>query len=115
MVSLPRSLSAADHLEIGRQQRRHRRGQIGRQKPLDALVPFAAAVRFPPGKIVEPGAGMGVDHPERRGLGAQIMQDAAKHRMFEHIGEITGMKSVAIVQRALSRVPPNAGQYRLNR
>ena len=40
---------------------------------------------------------MGVDHAERRRLGAQIMQDAAKHRMLEHVGEIAGMEGVAII------------------
>ena len=45
---------------------------------------------------------MGVDHAERRRLAAQIMQDAAKHRMLEHIGEIAGMEGVAIIHGPLA-------------
>jgi hypothetical protein len=47
---------------------------------------------------------MGVDHAERRRFGAQIMQDAAKHRVLEHIGEAAGVECVAIVHgRSLLR------------
>ena len=74
----------ADHVEIGRQQRGHRRRQRRGREPLDAVVPFAAAARLRTGQVVEAGAGMGVDHAERRRLVAQIMQNAAEHRVLEH-------------------------------
>ncbi|MEI9803186.1 MAG: hypothetical protein WDN48_00445 [Pseudolabrys sp.] len=42
---------------------------------------------------------MGVDDAERRLFPAQIMQDAAEHGVFEHIGKTAGVKGVAIIQR----------------
>jgi hypothetical protein len=66
-------------------------------------VPFAAAARFAAFEVVHAGAGMRIDHPERRRLCAQIIQNAAKHRMFEHVGETSGVKSVTVVHGACSK------------
>ncbi len=88
----------ADHIEIRRQQRRHGPGERRGHQPRNAVAPFAAALRFRTGEVVEPGAGMGVDDAEGRRFLAQIMQDAREHRVLVHIGEAAGMKGVAVVQ-----------------
>ncbi len=44
---------------------------------------------------------MGIDHAETGRLLAQIMQNAAQHRVFEHIGETAGMEGVAIIHGRL--------------
>ena len=40
---------------------------------------------------------MCVDHSEGSGLAAQIIQDAAEHRVLKHIGEAAGVEGVAII------------------
>ena len=48
-------------------------------------------------EIVAAGAGMGVDDAERRRLGAQVHQNADQHRVLDDIGEVAGVKGVAII------------------
>ena len=43
---------------------------------------------------------MGVDHPERGRLAAQMHQDARQHRMLDDVGRTAGVKGVAIVHRS---------------
>ena len=43
---------------------------------------------------------MGIDHPERRRLAAQMHQDAGEHRMLDDVGGTAGMKGVAIIHRS---------------
>ena len=40
---------------------------------------------------------MRVDDTKGRGLRAQVQKNAGERRMFEHIGEVAGMKGVPIV------------------
>ena len=40
---------------------------------------------------------MAVDHAERRGLGAQMFENARQHDMLVHVGEVAGMESVLII------------------
>ena len=40
---------------------------------------------------------MGVDHPEGGRLVAQMYQDAGKHDVLVHVGEIPGVKGVLVV------------------
>ena len=40
---------------------------------------------------------MGVDHPERRGLFAQIADDARQRGVLDRVGEIARMKSVPVI------------------
>jgi hypothetical protein len=40
---------------------------------------------------------MGVDDADRRVLLLQIEDDPRQHRMLDHIGEVSGVKGVAIV------------------
>src|SRR5271157_4899630 len=61
------------------------------------MPPFAGAACLRPGQIVNTGSRMRVDHAKRRRLFPQMQNDADKHRMFEHVGEISGVKGVAIV------------------
>ena len=42
---------------------------------------------------------MGVDDTEGRRLRTQMHQDANEHRVLDDVGEIAGMKGVAIVHR----------------
>ncbi len=51
-------------------------------------------------EIVEAGAGMGVDHAERRGLFAQVQQHAAEHGVLDDVGEVAGVIGVTVVHRA---------------
>ena len=46
---------------------------------------------------------MRVDHAEGGRLVAQMHQDAREHRVLDDIGEIAGVKGVAIVHRAPAR------------
>ena len=50
--------------------------------------------------IVKPGAGVGIDNPERRFLLREIREDAHQHDVLENIGEIAGMERVAVVHAA---------------
>jgi hypothetical protein len=73
--------------------------------PLDAAAPFAATGRFGTVEIISAGPGMGIDDPESSELEAQVKKYAHKNRMFVHIGEIPGMKGVAIIHgRSRARV-----------
>ena len=60
-------------------------------------APLAAAARLGAGEIIAAGAGMGIEDAERRRLRAQMQQDAHEHRVLEDIGEVAGVKGVAIV------------------
>jgi hypothetical protein len=46
---------------------------------------------------------MGVDHPERRRLLAQVGQDAGNDDVLDHIGEVAGVKGVAVVHGEMGR------------
>jgi hypothetical protein len=86
--------------EIGRQQRAGLGRQRGIEQAADAVAPFAGAAGFLRGEIVEAGAGMDVDHPERGRFAAQMHQHAGENRVLEYVGEAAGMKGVAVVHGA---------------
>ena len=46
---------------------------------------------------------MGVDDAERGRLVAQMHEDARQHRVLDDVGEIAGVKGVAIVHGSLMR------------
>jgi hypothetical protein len=53
---------------------------------------------------------VGVDEAERTVLAGQINEDAGQNRVLENVGEIAGMKDVAIVDRndpPLATIGPN--------
>ena len=52
-------------------------------------------------KAVQQVTGVSIDHTERSWLVAQIMQDPAKHRVLENVGEVTGVKFVLIVHGSI--------------
>src|SRR5262249_56043388 len=89
-------------MEIGLEQRAHRRRDRRGDQALDAGVPFAAAARFLAGKIVEAGARMSVDNAEGCGLDRKVCQDAGKRGVLDDVGEVAGVKGVAGVHRARS-------------
>ena len=59
--------------------------------------PFAPACSFIAGEIIEASAGVGVDHTECCRLPTQVVQDATKNGMLEHIGEIASVEFVLII------------------
>jgi len=64
---------------------------------ISAALPFAAAHRFCIREVVEARSGVRLDHTERSWLTAQIVQDPAKHRVLENVGEVTGVEFVLII------------------
>ena len=70
-----------------------------RPDPLDALMPFAAAARLGPEKVVAAGAGVGIDDAKGRGLLAQMQQHAREHAVLVNVGKIAGVKGVAIIHQ----------------
>src|SRR3984957_13596922 len=95
----------ADGFKIGAQEFGDRRGWTGRQNPRDPLAPLRRTLRFLAYEIEAPGAGMGVDEAERAFLAGQIDEDAGQNGVLEHVGEIAGMKGVAIVDRNDPPIP----------
>ena len=87
----------AHDIEIRRKQRRQRSAEVRVHQLADAAVPFAAAHRFCTGEVVEARSGVRLDHAERSWLTAQIVQDPAKHRVLENVGEVTGVEFVLII------------------
>ena len=74
-------------------------------EPSDPKCCFAGALRLLPVEIVESAAGMGVDHRERRGFARQMIQDGHQRDVLDHIGEIAGMKGVAVIHaRMMNKV-----------
>ena len=94
------AVAGGDRVEIGSKQRAGARCDRRAHEPVDAVAPFAAAPRLLSGEVVTAGAGMGVDDAERRRFLAQMHEDAHQHRVLDHIGEIAGVKGVAIIHGA---------------
>ena len=67
-------------------------------------MPFTAAGRVAGKKIVSARAGMSIKNAERRGLLAQISEYRRQNGVFVNVGEITGVKRVAVIHRP--RRPP---------
>ena len=98
-------------LQIGREQRRRLRVEIGASislpmPPCHSPV-FCASAR---GQIVEADAGMGVDDAKRLVLLLQILDQPRQHDMLDDVGEISGMIGVTIIhaQRPCRRPCPSA-------
>ena len=105
--------------QIGLQQGGDGRRRLGVLQPGDAVAPFARAPRLFPREVVTPGARMRVDEAQRRGLARQIDENAREQRMLEHVGEIAGVKRMAVVHRRrralIGRAPrrsPARGKWR---
>jgi hypothetical protein len=64
---------------------------------LNSVAELRAAARVRTAQIVQPGARVGVDHAEGRGLLAQMDENARQHRMLDHIGRAAGVKRVTVV------------------
>ena len=58
---------------------------------------------------------MGVDEAERRVLAREIDEDARQDRVLEHVGEIAGMKGVAIIHERQTRRNPDEPALRVHR
>ena len=99
----------ADGFKIGAQELGDRRGRVGRQNSPDPLAPFRRTLRFLARQIEAARAGMGVDKAEGALLAGQINENAGQNGVLEHVGEIAGMKGVAIVDRNYPPIPDTAG------
>ena len=95
----------ADGFKIGAQELGDRRWWAARQNSCDPVTPFWRAFRLRAGEIESARPGMGVDETERAFLAGQINEDAGQNGVLEHVGEISGMKGVAIVDRNDPRLP----------
>jgi hypothetical protein len=93
-------IAGRDRIDIGRKECTSGRSQRRSLEPGDAIAPFAAALRLLGGEVVAPSTGMNIDDAKRRRLAAQMHEDAREHRVFEHVGEISGVKGVPIVHSA---------------
>ena len=67
-------------------------------------MPFAAAGGVAGKKIVTGGTGVSIKNAERRGLLAQIREYGRQNGVLMNVGEITGVKRVAVIHRP--RRPP---------
>ncbi len=102
-------VARANGFKIGSQEISHWRGWAGGQNPRDPVTPFRRALRLPARQIESARPGMGVDEPEGAFLAGQINEDAGQNDVFEHIGEIAGMKGVAIVDLNDPSIPGPPG------
>ena len=84
-------------LQCGRQRRRI--GGRGRQLQ-QAVARFAAGACVVAVQSVQAGAGMGVDHRERRVLLGEVLHGGNQHRVLEHIGVVACMEGVAVTEHA---------------
>lgn len=64
------------------------------------MTPLAAARRLRREKIAAASAGVSIDHAKRRRLAQQMHEDQRQNRVLMHIGEVAGVKSVAIIHQA---------------
>jgi hypothetical protein len=62
-------------------------------------MPFATARRVAGKQIVAASAGVSIKHAESRGLLAQICEYRRQNRVLMNVGEITGVKRVAVIHR----------------
>ena len=76
-------------------------------QPFDSLRRFAGSLRFVAGEVVETAAGMRVNDRERRFFFLQIFEDLDQREVLDHIGEIPGVKGVAIVHAPMMNKSAN--------
>ena len=87
----------ANGFQIGAQKLGDRRGRGGHEDPRDPPAPFWRTLRFRARQIKSPRPSVSIDETEWAVLAGQINQDTRQNHVLEHVGEIAGMKGVAIV------------------
>ncbi|MGZ2423595.1 hypothetical protein ACVIRM_002557 [Rhizobium laguerreae] len=87
----------ADGREVGLQQFRDLRAEVCLHQLADAIEPFAGFLRFFQGEVVEPDAGMRVEHAEPAILLLHVTDQPRQHDMFQHIGKVARVIDVAVV------------------
>src|SRR6202453_3813992 len=95
----------SDGFKIGAQKVGDRRRWVGLQNPCDPLAPFRRSLRLRARQIESARPGVRVDETEGALLAGQINENAGENRVLEHVGEIAGMKGMAIVDRNSPPVP----------
>ena len=71
----------------------------------DSGLRLARTPRFIRGQIVTPAPGMTVQHRKGRFLAPQMQKNPYQSEMFDHIGEIAGVKGVAVIHMLLAEHP----------
>ena len=94
-----------DGFNIGAQEFGDRRGWAPRQNSRDPVTPFWRAFCLRACQIESARPSVGVDETERTFLAGQINENAGQNGVLEHVGEIAGMKGMAIVDRNDPRLP----------
>jgi len=99
IVPEPVRIHAADHVQPRRQRGANvrRRAAFGIPDTADAIAPFRAARRLVAGEIVPAAAGVRVDITVGRILRIQPVEAQREHDVFQDVGEVPGVKGVAIV------------------
>ncbi len=82
---------------LGREARLHQQA--------NALTPFSGLEGFGAREVIAADAGMGIKQAERLVLGGHVVEHARKHRMFQRVTMIAGVKGVAVVHRGFKAGP----------
>ena len=93
----------ADGFQIGPQDLADRRRRSRGQDARDPLAPFRRAPRLALRKIISARPGVSVDEAERRVLAREVNEDARQDGVLEDVGEIAGMKGMAIIHDRQTR------------
>src|ERR1700678_1304030 len=104
-------LVRADGFKIGAQKLGDRRRWVGLQNPCNPLAPFWRSLRLRAHEIEAARPGVCIDETEGALLAGQINENAGENRVLEHVGEVAGMKGVAIVDRNSPPIPRSPGTY----
>ena len=108
-----RRIMGGNRIEIRREQRAHGRSKLGGAQAADPVAPFPGAGSLGPAKVGQSGARVGIDHPERGGLLAQMHDHPTKDRVLDDLGEISGVKRMAIIHGGQATVAASGGAERL--
>jgi hypothetical protein len=87
----------ADGSKIGAQDFGDRRRRARDQDARDPLAPLLRARRLVARKIVAARSGVSVDKTKGRFLARQMNKDTREDRVLEDVGEIAGVKGVAVI------------------
>jgi hypothetical protein len=87
----------ADGSKIGPQDFGDRRRRARDEDARDPVAPFRRARRLVARKIIAACSGVSVDETKGRFLARQVNKDARQDGVLEDVGEIAGVKGVAVI------------------